>query len=188
MYARVVLFTYPFRAKYYHNFFSSFFQRMLRFEQHRRITACEALNHPYFKEFGYVPLEIGTSLNQSTSSASNASTPVSVNSCKCCSCDDSRTSTESPDKQKENGCGNRKNERRWEPEMNLPCNSTSATAPEAFDLSRRIFGIEIFRNRVELRKKTDRRQRNGRLSLFDIFYVYFLFFFLVITKLAEFFI
>ncbi|KAK6618527.1 hypothetical protein RUM43_013720 [Polyplax serrata] len=73
-------------------------QRMLRFEQHRRITACEALNHPYFKEFGYIPLEIGTSLNQSTSSASNASTPVSVNSCKCCSCDDSRTSTESPDK------------------------------------------------------------------------------------------
>lgn len=68
---------------------------MLKFNQTVRITALDALNHSYFKESGYVPLDFGARHNQSGSSASTTSTPVSVNSM---SCDESRTLSDSPDK------------------------------------------------------------------------------------------
>ncbi|KAL0267628.1 UNVERIFIED_CONTAM: hypothetical protein PYX00_009843 [Menopon gallinae] len=65
-------------------------QAMLKFDQSSRITAWNALNHPYFKDYGYVPSEYGTSLNQSASSM-----PVSVNRC---SCDEATPMNESPEK------------------------------------------------------------------------------------------
>ena len=45
-------------------------QKMLCFSPNRRITAHEALDHPYFSEYGYAPLSLSPASTSTTSSRS----------------------------------------------------------------------------------------------------------------------
>lgn len=51
-------------------FLVSTLQKMLCFTPNRRITAHEALNHPYFSEYGYAPLSSSPASTSTTSSRS----------------------------------------------------------------------------------------------------------------------
>ena len=52
------------------SFYNFHFQKMLCFTPNRRITAHEALDHPYFSEYGYAPLSLSPASSSTNSSRS----------------------------------------------------------------------------------------------------------------------